>query len=146
MILQVALQQGSGPDGRMIAEVSRIRPDHPGDQGIHAAVLGSGTTLTWGVSETFPQVESGALLEPTGPVVDRLTAHLQGFGDRLDLLALVEPEQRLGATSLLGRGGMGGERFEFAAPPGAEFERSHRHLLPGGRCAMTHCICQWTYG
>src|SRR4051812_2068860 len=89
MILQVALQQGGGPDGRMIAEVSRIRGDDLGDQGIHAAVLGSGTTRTWGVGETSPQVESGATLEPTGPVVDRLTAHVQGFGDRLDLLALV---------------------------------------------------------
>ena len=97
-------------------------------------------------TETFPQIDPGAFLEPAGPVVDGLTTDAQGFGDRLDRLALIEPEQHLGPTSLLGQGGVGDEILQIAALPSAEFEQSHRPLGKEGRSSITHCICQRTSG
>ena len=65
MILQIVAQERSGPDRRMIAELTRVRVDDLGDQEIDIAVPCSGPSLTWGVGETSPQIESGALLQPT---------------------------------------------------------------------------------
>src|SRR4051794_41847514 len=112
MIQQVLLQQGGGPNGRLIAEFSRIGLDDLGDQGIDRAVVGSGTTRTWGVRETFPQVQSGASLEPAGPVGGGLTTDAQGFGDRPARLPPGEPGAALGPAPPPGRGGGGGEEIQ----------------------------------
>src|SRR3954452_7566347 len=136
MIPQGLLQQRRRPNGRMRAEFPRVGLDDLGNQRIDPAVVGSRTTRTWGVRETFPQVEPRAFLEPVDPVVDGLTTDAQGFGDRLDRLALIEPEQHLGPTSLLGQGGVCDEILQIATLPSAEFERSHRPLLNEGRSSI----------
>src|SRR3954470_9348490 len=96
MIPQGLLQQRHRPNGRMRAEFPRVGLDDLGNQRIDPAVVGSRTTRTWGVHETFPQVEPGAFLEPAGPVVDGLTTDAQGFGDRFDRLRPIRAETPLG--------------------------------------------------
>ena len=79
-----------------------------------------------GVGQALPQVMPVAVVEPLPPIIDRPAADAEGLGDLLDRLALVEPEQRLGAAPLLGDGVVGGQVFQLRALPGGEYEGSHR--------------------
>src|SRR4051794_41856201 len=128
MIPQGLLQQRRRPNGRMRAEFRGVGLDALGDKGTAPAVVGSRTTRTWGVRETFPQVEPGAFLEPAGPVVDGLTTDAQGFGDRFDRLPLLEPEQDLGPPPLPGPGGGGGEVLPIPPPARGQVSARKRPL------------------
>src|SRR5947209_7651722 len=75
-----------------------------------------------GVEEARPDSQVISLLESAHPVVDGLTADVQQLGDLLDTGPLGQPEQRLGATSLLGRWGMADDLFQFVAQPVTERE------------------------
>src|SRR5207244_3306793 len=140
-IQQILPQQRSGPDRRVVAEITGVGVDDLSDPGINAARPGSGAARMWGIGETFPEIQFGTFLEPVDPVVDRLAADVQRLGDRFDGLALIEPEQGLGAAPLLGQGSMGDEVFQRRSLPRVELERSHRSLPRLGWCSTTHCIC-----
>jgi hypothetical protein len=64
--------------------------------------------------------------EPLPPIIDRPAADAEELSDLLGRLALVEPQQRLGATPLLGDGAMGGQVFQVRTLPAGEYERRHR--------------------
>src|SRR5512135_2405682 len=79
--LEVSAQERGGPDRGMIAEVTRIRVAHRGDQRIDSTLTRPRAAGSWGVPEARPQVESFALLESLDPVVDRLATHAEEVGD-----------------------------------------------------------------
>src|SRR5512135_3347780 len=136
MIAQVLPQQGCGPDRRVIAEVTRVRVDHQGEPGVDATARGARAARSRIVGQPLPQVDLGALAEPLRPVIDRPAADVEGLGDLLSRLALVEPEQRQGTAPRLGHGGMGGEVFQLQALPGGDNERSHRTTSRAGDSAQ----------
>src|SRR5689334_12908948 len=106
IIPQVAAQQRSGPDGRVIPERPGVAIDHRGDQSVDEAATDARAARPRGIAEPGPRPRAVSLLEPAYPVVDGLTADVEHVGDLLDAGPLGEPEQGLGATSLLGPRGM----------------------------------------
>ena len=79
-----------------------------------------------GVEESCPEVEPLTLPESLHPVVNRLTADLEQFGDLLDGLPLGEPEQGLSPASLLGQRRMGQKVFQLSTESIAQDNRGHR--------------------
>jgi hypothetical protein len=126
MILQVAHQQGCGPDRLVVTERTRVGIDDLGDPGVDATVPRPRSARARGVGQALPRVTLVAVVEPLPPIIDRPAADAEGLSDLLDRLAFVEPEQRLGPTPLLGDGVVGGQVFQLRAPPGGEYEGSHR--------------------
>src|SRR5262245_4807395 len=114
----MAHQQGRGPGRAMVAEVAWVGVDDRGNPGVDLAAPRAGPARPRGVRQLLPQAEMVATLEPLHPVVDRAAADAEGLGDLPGSLPLVEPEERLGATSLLGRRGVVGEVFQLQALPG----------------------------
>ena len=109
-----------------VAEVARVGVDHLGDPGIEATVRRPWSARARGVGQPLPQVTLVAVMEPLPPIIDRPAADAEGLSDLLDRLALVEPEERLGAAPLLGDEVVGGQVFQLRALPGGEDEGSHR--------------------
>jgi hypothetical protein len=126
MILQASHQQGCGPDRLVVTERTRVGIDDLGDPGVDATVPRTRSARARGVGQSLPQVTLVAVVEPLQPIIDRPAADAEGLSDLLDRLALVEPEQRLGAAPLLGDGVVGGQVFQLRALPGGEYEGSHR--------------------
>ena len=92
MILQVAHQQGCGPDRLVVTERTRVGIDDLGDPGVDATVPRTWSARARGVGQSLPQVTLVAVVEPLQPIIDRPTADAEGLSDLLDRLALVEPE------------------------------------------------------
>jgi hypothetical protein len=69
MILQVAHQQGCGPDRRARAEVTRVRVNDLSALGVAAAARRVGPAGTRGVGQPPPQAERGAVVKPLPPVI-----------------------------------------------------------------------------
>jgi hypothetical protein len=110
----------------MIAEVTRIRVDHRGDQRIDSTTIRPRATGSWGVQEACPQVESIAPLESLDPVVDRLATPVEEVGDIFDGIPCVEPEEGLCAASFLGRRGADHEGLQLGTLPTVEGNQCHR--------------------
>src|SRR3954452_13875390 len=85
MIPQVPTQEWGGPDRGVRAELPRVAVDHRGDQFIDGAARRPRTAQARRVEEARPQIELGSFLESAQPVVNRLPADLQQFGDRCDV-------------------------------------------------------------
>src|SRR5438128_7351270 len=128
-VAQILTQQWGGPDGGVIAERPWVAVDHRGDQFVDGAAGRPWPAKTRGVQEARPEVQLGSFLEPAQPVVDGLPADIEQRCDFGDVGPLVEPEQRLGSTSLLGQGSARDEIFQFAALPVTEREHGHRFTL-----------------
>ena len=92
VILQVAHQQGCGPDRLVVTERTRVGIDDLGDPGVDATVPRPRSARARGVGQSLPQVTLVAVVEPLQPIIDRPTADAEGLSDLLDRLALVEPE------------------------------------------------------
>jgi hypothetical protein len=90
-LFQILSQKGSGPDRGVISQVARVAIDHLSDQRIDDPQGGGRTTVARGVPEARVEVEVLALLETIGPVVDRLAADMEEFGDPFDGLSLGKP-------------------------------------------------------
>ncbi|OJV39267.1 MAG: hypothetical protein BGO29_09600 [Bacteroidales bacterium 36-12] len=118
VVPQVAHQQRRGPDGGSVAEATGVGVDDLGDPLVDAPVPRTGAARPRGVRQALPQPEVGASLEPLHPVVDGPAADAEGVGDLLGRLALVEPQQRLGAAPLPGHRGVRGEVLQFEPLPG----------------------------
>src|SRR5262245_38065460 len=132
MIPQVPTQEWGRPDRGVIAKLPRVVVDHGGDQFIDGAAGRPWAAQARGVEEARPQVQLGSFLESAQPVVDGLPADLQHFGDLSDVGPIGDPEQRPGATALLGHGCVGDDVLQFAAEPVTDRAQSHRFTTLAG--------------
>jgi hypothetical protein len=119
-VVQVPTQEWGGPDGGVIAKLPWVAVDDGGDQVIDGAASRPWAAKARGISEASSQVQLGAFLESTPPVVDSLPTDVQQFRDLSNVGPLGDPEQRLGSTSLLGEGSMGDKFFQFGTLPVTE--------------------------
>src|SRR5512135_1789721 len=126
MVMQVSHQQRCGPDRLVVTEGTWVGIDDLGDPRVDTTVSGTRSARARSVGQSLLEVMFVAVVEPLPPIIDRPAADAVGLSDLLDRLALVEPEQRLGAAPLLGDGVVGGQVFQLRALPWGEYERNHR--------------------
>jgi hypothetical protein len=123
--LQVMDEQRRGPHRGMIARLARVLIDNRLDQRVDDPQGCGWATGSRGIQEPGPEIEPLTLLESVGPVVNRLTADLEQFGNLFDRLPIGEPEQGLCPASLLGQWGMGHEVFQLSAESIAQDDQGH---------------------
>src|SRR3954453_22309072 len=91
--LEVLHQQRRRPVGGTKAQLAGVVVDDFGDQRVDDPQGRGRTAAARGIEEAGPEVASLALLESLGPVVDRLTADVEQFGDLSGGVPLGEPEE-----------------------------------------------------
>jgi hypothetical protein len=74
--LQMAAQKRSRPDGRRIAECTRIALEQGLDNGVNDPFGRWGTARALLITQPFPQRTTSTGLETSNPVMHRLPAHL----------------------------------------------------------------------
>src|SRR3954452_1960782 len=140
-LLQVLHQQLGGPDRGMITQFARILREGRGDQGVDDPGDRRRAARARSVEEARPEGKAFSAEGAVRPVVDGLTADLERFGDLLGGETLGEPEQRLGATPLLRRGGPEHKVFQFPTQASPQDYRSHRATPLTRGASMTDSPC-----
>src|SRR5215210_3263502 len=124
-LLQLLPQEWSGPNRGVIAQVPGIGVDDLGDQRVDDPQGRGRTAWAGSIRQTRADIEPLALQVASRPIVDRLAADMEQFGDLVRRLPLIEPEHSLGAATFLRRGGMEHEGLQLDALSSAEHDRSH---------------------
>jgi hypothetical protein len=133
---QVLHQQLGGPNRGVITQFAGVLSEGRVDQGVDDPGERRRAARARSVEEAVSEVEAFSSEEAVDPVVDGLTADLERFGDLLGGETLGEPEHRLGATPLLGAGGMEHEVFELPTQVIAQDDPSHRTTPRTGGVTM----------
>jgi hypothetical protein len=97
-LTQMQTEQISGPNGLVIAEVTRIGVDKLRNDWLNDTSDDRWTARALGVGEAGRQVEFGALLEAENPVVNRGARYAQPTSDVADSIARAEPIESLGTA------------------------------------------------
>src|SRR5512135_3449852 len=124
--LQMMHEQRRSPDRGMITQSARVLIDDGLDQRINDPQGRGRATGARGVEESSPEVKPLTVPESLDPVVNRLPADLEQFGNLFDRLPIGEPEQGLGPASLSGQRGMGQKVFQLSTESIAQDNRGHR--------------------
>jgi hypothetical protein len=141
---QVLHQQFGGPNRGVITQFAGILSEGRADQGVDDPGERRGAARARSVEEAVPEVEAFSSEEAVDPIVDGLTADLERIGDLLGGETFGEPEQRLGATPLLGQGGPENEVFELPTQASTQDDQGHRAIPLSRDVSMTDSICQRT--
>jgi hypothetical protein len=98
LLVQMQSEQIGGPDGLVVAKVTRVCVDKVLDDRVDDTREDRGTTGSLSIREAGRQVEFGALLEAGNPVVDGCPRDAQAASNVADGIARAEPEESLGTA------------------------------------------------
>src|SRR5260370_26719706 len=141
---QVALEQGSGPNGRAIAVVARIVVDDCIDQRVNDSEHRCGPTTARSIQQALSQVQITSTLKSWCPVVNGLPTHIKEVSNLASRQPLVQSKQCMSALHHRGVVGVTRQCVQLVVFSRTELEGNHK-VPPTEASCTCRARCQRTF-